>query len=64
MELIKVRMLTEGPNGNFKVGQVRDVDSIRAADLIDNGDAEVYVENEEKPKPKTKKAKSVGKAKK
>ena len=58
MELIKVTMLTDGPNGNFKAGQLKEVDAIRAADLIDNGDAKVYVENENKPKKKKPKSKA------
>ena len=40
MALVKVKMLTTGPNKNRKVGQVIEVDAARAAALIKGDHAE------------------------
>jgi hypothetical protein len=39
-ELVKIRMLTKGPNGNHRKGQILEVDPQRAAALVESEDAE------------------------
>jgi len=36
----KIRMLTSGPNKNYRPGEVVEVDHVRAKLLVDRGDAE------------------------
>ena len=42
MALVKLKMKTAGPNGNYKAGQTVTVDEQRAARLLADGDAEEY----------------------
>lgn len=42
-ELVMVRMLTCGPNKNYRKGQTLAVDAQRAAALIDEGHAEEVI---------------------
>ena len=41
-KLIEVKMLTNGPNGGYRIGQIVQVDFARAASWIERGDAEIY----------------------
>jgi hypothetical protein len=43
---VKIRMLTKGPNGNFKKGQLVTVDKLRAAALLASKDAEEVKEED------------------
>ena len=49
--MIKLRMLTTGPNGNYHIGQTVTVDKKRAAVLISSGHAEPWTPETAQLKP-------------
>ncbi|MBU1067479.1 hypothetical protein KKE60_06805 [Patescibacteria group bacterium] len=48
IKYIDVKLLTNGPNGGYRIGQVVKVDPARAYAWIQRGDAEIYVGETEK----------------
>jgi hypothetical protein len=47
-KIVSVKMLTNGPNGGYRIGQIVSVDPARASAWIQRGDAEIYVGETEK----------------